>query len=72
MRSTRSTGADITAPDGNYGVSVLNDSKYGWDKPDDNTLRLTLFHTPHTAYRYAHQEVQDFGHPPHCLLHRRT
>lgn len=54
--------ADITAPDGNYGVSVLNDSKYGWDKPDDNTLRLTLFHTPHTAYRYAHQEVQDFGH----------
>ncbi len=54
--------ADITSPDGSYGVSVLNDSKYGWDKPDDNTLRLTLFHNPQTAYRYAHQEIQDFGH----------
>ncbi len=23
---------------------VLSDCKYGWDKPDDNTLRLTLLH----------------------------
>lgn len=38
--------ADLTDRSGNYGVSVLNDSKYGWDKPDDNTLRLTLLHTP--------------------------
>ena len=29
--------ADLTDKDGSYGVSVLNDSKYGWDKPADNT-----------------------------------
>lgn len=38
--------ADMTATDNSYGVTVLNDSKYGWDKPDDHTLRLTLLHTP--------------------------
>jgi alpha-mannosidase len=38
--------ADVTAPDGRYGVAVLNDSKYGWDHPDPGTLRLTLLHTP--------------------------
>ena len=32
--------ADLTDADGSYGVSVLNDSKYGWDKPADNTLLL--------------------------------
>jgi len=31
--------ADLTDKTGDYGVSVLNDSKYGWDKPDDNTSR---------------------------------
>jgi len=39
--------ADLTASDGRYGVAVLNDCKYGWDKPDDGTLRLTLIHGPH-------------------------
>lgn len=38
--------ADLTDKDGGYGVSVLNDCKYGMDKPDDSTLRLTLIHTP--------------------------
>lgn len=38
--------ADLTAPDGSYGVAILNDCKYGWDKPSDNTLRLTLIHSP--------------------------
>lgn len=46
--------ADLTDRSGNYGVSVLNDSKYGWDKPDDNTLRLTLLHTPETDKDYAY------------------
>lgn len=53
--------ADLTAPDGSYGVSILNDSKYGWDKPDDATLRLTLLHTPKTRGGYAYQDKQDFG-----------
>ena len=38
--------ADLTSPDGSYGVAILNDSKYGWDHPDPGTLRLTLVHTP--------------------------
>ncbi len=38
--------ADQTSRDGSYGVAVLNDCKYGWDHPDDQTLRLTLIHTP--------------------------
>lgn len=54
--------ADLTSEDGSYGVSVIDNCKYGWDKPSDNTLRLTLFHNPDTDNRYVHQEIQDFGH----------
>ena len=39
--------AEITDKDGSYGVAVMNDSKHGWDKPADNTIRLTLLHTPY-------------------------
>lgn len=53
--------ADLTDKDGSYGVSIINDSKYGWDKPTDNTLRLTLLHTPKTRGGYAYQNKQDFG-----------
>lgn len=53
--------ADITTEDGAYGVSILNDAKYGWDKPSDNTLRLTLFHNPTSESRYPEQNVQDHG-----------
>ncbi len=38
--------ADITHRDGSFGVAILNDCKYGWDKPADNILRLTLIHSP--------------------------
>ena len=53
--------ADLTAQDGSYGVAVMNDSKYGWDKPADNTIRLTLLHTPSTQGGYSYQSRQDFG-----------
>lgn len=53
--------ADLTAVDGEYGVSILNDCKYGWDKPNDNTLRLTLIHTPAVAGNYSYQKDQDLG-----------
>lgn len=53
--------ADLTDKSGSYGVSVLNDSKYGWDKPNDNTIRLTLLHTPETKGNYSYQNRQDFG-----------
>lgn len=44
--------ADLTDRSGGYGVAILNDCKYGWDKPADNTLRLTLIHTPYARNGY--------------------
>ena len=40
----------------NYGVSVFSDSKYGWVKKDESTLRMTVVHTP--KYYYRHDSVQ--------------
>ena len=54
--------ADITSEDSSYGVSVINNCKYGWDKPSDNVIRLTLLHTPGTTDRFTYQNKQDFGH----------
>ena len=54
--------ADLSDRSGDFGVTVINDSKYGWDKPNDNTLRLTLLHTPKTGRGYTYQDHQDFGH----------
>jgi len=53
--------ADLTDRKGDYGVSIMNNGKYGWDKPSDNTLRLTLLHTPKTNKGYTYQDRQDFG-----------
>lgn len=53
---------DLTDTGGNYGVSVLNEAKYGSDKPDDNTLRLTLLYTPGVRDRFQYQGTQDWGH----------
>lgn len=54
--------ADLTDRDGSYGISILNDCKYGMDKPDDNTLRLTLIHTPTGAFSNdSSQDWQDLG-----------
>lgn len=53
--------ADLS--DGDYGITFMTDSKYGWDKPRDNTLRLSLIHTPARGCNdFAHQEAQDLGH----------
>ena len=43
--------ADITDSKKDFGVSVISECKYGWDKFDDSTLRLTLIHTPRKNYR---------------------
>jgi alpha-mannosidase len=56
--------ADMTSEDGSCGVTIMNDCKYGWDKPNDNTLRLTLLHTPSASNDdYSNQQTQDIG--PH-------
>lgn len=53
--------ADLTDKDNSYGATIMNDCKYGWDKPDNNTLRLTLLHTPKTENSYTYQNRQDMG-----------
>ncbi len=52
---------DLTDKDGRYGVAVLEDCKYGSDKPADNTVRLTLLYTPGVRTSYREQAYQDFG-----------
>src|SRR5437660_906440 len=53
--------ADVTDTGGEFGAAILNDSKYGWDKPADNVLRLTLIHTA-KARAYPYQSSNDLGH----------
>jgi alpha-mannosidase len=53
---------DLTDRSGAYGATVLTDCKNASDKPDDNTLRLTLIRTPGTRGQYDDQGTQDLGH----------
>lgn len=50
---------DLTDSSGDYGVSLLTGAKYGSDKVDDNTVRLTLIHGPDT--KDSQQETLDDG-----------
>jgi alpha-mannosidase len=51
---------DLTDRSNSYGVSILEDGKYGSDKPDNSTVRLTLMFTPE-AHQYVYQNSQDWG-----------
>jgi len=53
--------ADQLSSDNTYGVSILNDCKYGWDKPNNIMLRLSLIHTPAVGGNYVYQKDQDLG-----------
>ena len=61
---------DLTDRSGSYGLTILNDSRYGWDKPSDNTLRLSLLYAPQPERRYVYQAHQDKGHHvfTYCLI----
>ncbi len=52
---------DLTDKAGGYGVSILNDSKFACDKPDDHTIRLTMIYTPGTRGGTPDQGTQDQG-----------
>lgn len=52
---------DLTDAKGDYGVTVMNDSKFGSDKPADNEVRLTLLYTPGTRAGFQDQGTQDVG-----------
>jgi alpha-mannosidase len=53
---------DLTDVSGEFGTTVLTDCKNGSDKPNDNTIRLTLIRTPGTRGGYPDQGTQDIGH----------
>ena len=54
--------ADLTNEGETFGVSIFSDCKYGWDKPNDNMLRLTCIQTPAGAFtKDARQDLQDIG-----------
>src|SRR6266851_947230 len=53
---------DLTDMSGEFGATILTDYKNGSDKPNDNTLRLTLIRTPGTRGGYPDQGTQDIGH----------
>ena len=60
---------DLTDKSGSYGATILTDCKNGSDKPNDNTIRLTLMRSPgippSTNGRpqgYTDQENMDWGH----------
>lgn len=57
--------ADLTAADGSSGAAVLSECRHGWDRPDANTLRLSLVRTPAVNERWQwtrDQGSQDLGH----------
>jgi alpha-mannosidase len=60
---------DLTDRNGNFGTTILTDCKNGSDKPNDNTLRLTLMRSPGMQpptngrpQAYTDQANQDWGH----------
>jgi alpha-mannosidase len=53
---------DLTDQSGGFGATVLTDCKNASDKPNDNTVRLTLIRTPGTRGGYPDQGTQDLGH----------
>ena len=52
--------ADITDTSGDFGVSILSECKYGWDKVDNNTLRLSLLRSAKDMDSDADMGVHDF------------
>ena len=60
---------DLTDRSGDFGTTILTEAKNGSDKPNDNTIRLTLLRTPGLQSpanggpgSYSDQANQDWGH----------
>ncbi|MGI4790862.1 MAG: alpha-mannosidase, partial [Janthinobacterium lividum] len=54
--------ADLSDTSGSHGMAVLTKYKYGWDKPADNILRLSLIRTPDgRGSGYTWQNTNDLG-----------
>ena len=50
---------DLTDADGSYGVTILNDCKYGWDKPADNTLDHGVHHYTYSIVGHTGARTED-------------
>ena len=54
--------AGITDDSQKFGTAIFSDSRTGWDKPDNSTVRLTCIHTPLNNYRWeCSQHLMDLG-----------
>ena len=54
--------ADITDESGDFGVSLISDSRSGWDMPKNNEIRLTAVHAPLINHRWeCSQHLADMG-----------
>jgi alpha-mannosidase len=51
---------DVTDKSGYIGVTIFEDCKFGSDKPNDRTVRLTMLYTPSTNFCHD-QATQDWG-----------
>lgn len=51
----------LTDVESGRGVTILEDSKFGSDKPSDHELRLTLLYSPEVRSSYQDQHSQDWG-----------
>ncbi|MFG0257240.1 MAG: alpha-mannosidase [Phycisphaerales bacterium JB043] len=52
---------NLTDTSDDYSVTILEDSKFGSDKPTDDMLRLTLLYSPGVRNWYMDQHSQDWG-----------
>lgn len=53
---------DLTDASQEMGVSVFSDSKYGWIMKDEQTLRMTILHSPKNFFRHdSVQGMMEFG-----------
>src|SRR4030095_16448553 len=52
---------DLADESGSFGTTVLTDCKNASDKPDEQTIRLTLLRTTGTRGSYVDQGTQDIG-----------
>ena len=53
---------DLTDRSNTFGATILTDCKNASDKPNNNTIRLTLVRTPGVDTGYTDQANQDWGH----------
>ncbi len=55
---------DLSDASGEFGLSLMNDGRHGWDFPAPGTMRLSLIHTPAVNSNWSwidDQKSQDLG-----------